>query len=82
LGVTWQPVLAPHVDHDGLGERVSFAGAVAGLVELVRGLPVGVVVEKPVEQGDGVGVGLAGLPCGGRDRHGQAGCGAAAEADV
>jgi len=80
--VTWQPVLAPHVDHDGLGERVSFAGAVAGLVELVRGLPVGVVVEKPVEQSDGVGVGLAGLPCGGRDRHGQAGCGAAAEADV
>ena len=64
------------------GERLAVAGAVSGRVELLGGLGVGVLVEQPVEQSDGVGVGLAGLPRGGWDRHVQAGGGAAAEADV
>ena len=58
------------------------AGAVAGGVEGVGGLGVGVIVEEPVEQGEYIGVGLAGGPGGGRDGDGQAGGLPAAEADV
>ena len=58
------------------------AGAVTGGVECVGGLGVGVGVEEPVELGDGVGAGLAGLPGCGRDRDGEAVGLSAAEADV
>jgi hypothetical protein len=55
---------------------------VAGGVEPLGGLGVGVVVGQSVERGEGVGVGLAGLPGRGWDRDGQAGGLPAAEAHV
>jgi hypothetical protein len=55
---------------------------VPGGVERFGGLGVGVVVEEPVEGGEGVGVGLAGLPACRGDRDGEAGGLPAAEADV
>jgi hypothetical protein len=70
------------VQHDRSGEGLAFAGAVAGGVEGVGALGVGVIVEQPVEQGEGLGFGLAGLPAGGRDGDGEAGGLAAPEADV
>ena len=53
---------AAEVDDDRAGERLVHAGAPAGGVELRGGLGVGVIVEELVEQLEGVGVGLAGLP--------------------
>jgi hypothetical protein len=70
------------VQHDAGGERLVCAGAVSGGVERVGGLGVGVVVEEPVERGEGVGVGLAGLPARRGDRDGEAGGLSAAESDV
>jgi hypothetical protein len=55
------------VEHDPAGEGLAFAGAVPGGLERGGGLAVGVVVEEPVEQGEGVGAGLAELPGGRRD---------------
>ena len=52
------------------------------MVEGVGDLRVGVGVEELVEAGEGVGVGLAGLPAGGWDGTGDAGGLAAFEADV
>ena len=73
---------AAEVDDDRAGERLGHAGAPAGGVELGGGLGVGVIVKELVEQLEGVGVGLAGLPGVERDRDGEAGCLPAAEADV
>ena len=75
-------VLAADVHDDAGGERLVLAGAVTGDVERFGGLGVGVGVEEPMELGDGVGAGLAGLPGCGRDRDGEAVGLAAAEADV
>lgn len=58
------------------------AGAVPGGVEGRGHLSVGVVVEEPVEQGEGGGVGLVELPGRGRDRDGEAPRLAALEPDV
>ena len=80
--VAGELVVAAEVQDDAGGERLVLAGAVTGGVELLGGLGVGVVVEEPVEHCEGVGVGLAGLPGGGRDRDREAGGLAAAEADV
>ena len=55
-------VLAADVHDDAGGERLVLAGAVTGGVEGLGGLGVGVTVEEPIELGDGVGAGLAGLP--------------------
>ena len=52
------------------------------MVESVGGFGVGVVVEEPVEESEGVGVGLVGFPCFGRDGGGEGGGLSAAEADV
>jgi hypothetical protein len=54
----------------------------AGVVEGVRDLRVGVVIEKSVEQGESVGVGLMRLPRLERERHGDAGGLPALEPDV
>jgi len=63
--VAFDAVVAAEVEHDPVGEGLAFAGAVAGGVELRGGgLGVGVLVEQAVEQGERVGVGLAGLPGG------------------
>ena len=53
-----------------------------GGVEPVGGFGVGVLVEQPVEHGEGVGVRLPGLPGVGRGRDGQGVGLSAAEADV
>ncbi len=53
-----------------------------GGVEAVGCFAVGVIVEETVEQGERVGVGLAGLCRGRGDRDGEAGGLPAAEADV
>jgi hypothetical protein len=53
-----------------------------GGVEGVGDFGVGVIVEEPVEQGEGVGVGLAGFPAGRRDGGDEAGGLPAAEANV
>ena len=82
LGVAREMVLAADVHDDAGGERFVLAGAVTGDVERVGGLGVGVGVEEPVELGDGVGAGLAGLPGCGWDRDGEAVGLSAAEADV
>jgi hypothetical protein len=50
------------VQHNSGGERLSVAGAVPGGIEGGGHLGVGVVVEEPVEQGEGCGVGLVELP--------------------
>jgi hypothetical protein len=55
---------------------------VAGLVEQLGDLGVGVGVQELVEQGEGVGVGLAGLPGRWWDRDREPGGLPAAEADV
>jgi len=80
--VAGQPVASSQVQHDRGCEGLPGAGAFPGGVERFGGLGVGVVVEEPIEQGEGVGVGLAGLPSGGRDGDGQAGGLSASEADV
>ena len=72
LGVAGQLVLAACFDDDAGGERFALAGAVTGDVERLGGLGVGVGVEEPVERGEGVGAGLAGLPGLGWDRDGEA----------
>ena len=68
-----QSVAVSQVQHDGGGEGLAGSGAVTGRVEDLGGLGVGVVVEEPVEFGERVSVGLAGLPSGERDWDGQAG---------
>src|SRR6202011_2944305 len=75
-------VLAADVHDDAGGERFVLAGAVTGEVERVGGLGVGVGVQEPIELGDGVGAGLAGLPGCGWDRDDEAVGLSAAEADV
>jgi hypothetical protein len=50
--------LRPQVEHDRGGERLAGARLVAGVVELLGGLGVGVGVEQVVEQLDRVGVAL------------------------
>lgn len=70
------------MQHDQAGEGFALAGTVTGAVERVGDLGVGVLVEEPVEQREGFGVGLAGLPRGRRDRDGEAGGLAASEPDV
>ena len=77
-----QMVLVADVNDDAGGERFVLAGAVTGGVERFGGLGVGVGVEEPVERGEGVGAGLAGLPGCGRDRDGEAAGLAAAQAHV
>ena len=67
---------------DASGEGLAFAGAVTGGVELFGGFGVGVLVEEPVKQVEGVGFGLAGLPCHGRDGCGEAGGLSASEPHV
>ena len=57
-------------------------GAVAGGVELLGGLGVGVVVEELVEQSDRVGIGLALLPCSAWQGKADGGVLPAAESDV
>jgi len=63
-------VVAAETEHDPAGEALAFAGAMVGSVERGGDLGVGVLVEQPVEQGERVRVGLAGLPGG---RAGSAG---------
>src|SRR5688500_14850332 len=63
-------------------ERLAVAGEMAGGVEGIGDLGVSVVVEKPVELGEGGGVGLIELPSPGRDRRGEARRLAAFEPDV
>jgi len=75
-------VLAANVHDDAGGERFVLAGAVTGEVECVGGLGVGVGVKEPIELGDGVLAGLAGLPGCGWDRDDEAVGLSAAEADV
>src|SRR5882757_11246351 len=75
-------VLAANVHDDACGERFVLAGAVTGGVECVGGLGVSVGVEEPMELGEGVGAGLAGLPGCGWDRDAEAVGLSAAEADV
>ena len=65
-------VLAADVHDDAGGERFVLAGAVTGEVERVGGFGVGVGVEEPVELGEGVRAGLAGLPGCGWDRDDKA----------
>src|ERR1700737_3742594 len=73
-------VLAADVYDDGDCERFVLAGAVTGGVERVGGFGVGVGVQEPIEFGDGVLAGLAGLPGCGGDRDDGAGGFSAAEA--
>ena len=82
LGVAGEMILAADVHDDAGGERLVLAGTVTGGVEGLCGLGVGVSVEEPMELGDGVGAGLAGLPGCGRDRDDEAVGLTAAEADV
>ena len=80
--VAGEVVGAADVQDDVGGEGLAGAGVPAAGVELLGGLGVGVSVEQAVEQLEGVGVGLAGLPGVERDRDRQAGGLPAAEADV
>jgi hypothetical protein len=65
-----------------LVKRLALAGAVTGGVERRGGFGVGVLIEEPVEGGEGAGVGLAQLPGLAWDRQGEAGGLSATEADV
>ena len=73
FGVAEQFIVATRLEHDACGEGFAFSGAVTGGVEDAGGLGVGVGVEESVEDGEGPGVGLAGLPRRGWDRDGEAG---------
>ena len=72
VGVAAQIVLAADVHDDRDCERFFLAGAVTGGVERVDGFGVGVGVQEPIELGDGVRAGLAGLPGCGWDRDDKA----------
>src|SRR6266568_9521073 len=82
VGVAGQVVALAQVEHDPAGEGFAFAGAVPGGVERGGGLGGGVVIQEPVEQGEGLRFGLAELPGGRRDGDVEAGDLAAAESDV
>lgn len=70
------------MQHDGRGEGLTGARVVAVTVEGLGGLGVGVGVEKAIEDGQGVGVGLAGLPAAERNGNHKAGDRPTTEADV
>jgi hypothetical protein len=70
------------VQHDGRGKYLTGPRAVAGAVERLGGLGVGVGVEKAIEGTKCVGVGLTGLPAAERDGNLEAGGRSTAEADV
>ena len=82
FGVAWEAVGAAQVEHDLGAERLAGARAVVVLVELGGDPCVGVLVEEAVDEGEGVGVGLARLPCAERDGDRQVLGLAAAETDV
>jgi hypothetical protein len=62
-------VLVADVADDQLVKAAALAAGDAAFVQDCGDLPVGVVVEELVDQGDGVGVGLPGLAA--RERPGQ-----------
>ena len=82
VGVAGQAGVSPDAEHDPRVERLAGPGAVAGGVELLGGLGVGVVVEELVEQSDRVGIGLALLPCSAWQGKADGGVLPAAESDV
>lgn len=61
------------MQHDPGRESLALARAVAGAVEHLGRLGVCVVVKKPIQCGEGVGVGLAGLPRRRRDGNSEGG---------